>query len=219
MVSKIVDDLLKFGMVQRGFLGVTIRDVDGKLADDKGLDMVKGVYVDSVGVNSAAKTAGIKPGDVILKVNDIETNSSPQLQELIGEHRPGDKITLMIDRKGDQKEYVVTLKNREGDEKISRKEYDSVLMSLGADFEDVDSGTASKLNIPGGVKVKKLYPGLLKRDTKIMEGFIITKVDNDPVTSVKDLTQALENKKGGLLIEGVYENRPGIHYYALGMDM
>jgi len=219
MVSKIVDDLLKYGSVQRGFLGVTIREVNGKLADEKGLKMVRGVYVDSVGVESAAKVAGILPGDVIVAVNDIETNSTPQLQELIARYRPGDEVSIKVDRKGTLKNFMVTLKNRDGEEVISRKEYNSTLMSLGADFEDLDSETATKLNIEGGVRVKKLYPGILKRDTKILEGFIITKVDKEPVTSVKELTKAIENKKGGLLIEGIYESRPGTHYFALGMDM
>lgn len=74
-----------------------------------------------------------------------------------------------------------------------------------------------KLEIEGGVRVKKLYSGKLTKHTQIREGFIITKVDGQVINNTEELAKALENKKGGVLIEGVYEDFPGEYYYAFGL--
>ncbi len=218
IVNKVVEDLLKYGVVQRGYLGVTIRGVDGNLAKEMDLDVNKGVYVDSVSENSAALEAGIEPGDVILAVDDTEVASAPQLQEAIARHRPGDEIRLTLARGSKEMKVKVQLKNREGDFKLVEKERREVFSILGADFEDLDKKAARKLEIPGGVKVTKLYAGKLSRHTDIKEGFIITKVDKQVIKDKEDLQQALENASGGVMIEGVYENLPGTQFYAFGMS-
>ncbi|GAB5532340.1 MAG: hypothetical protein Roseis3KO_41170 [Roseivirga sp.] len=217
IVNKVVEDLLKYGVVQRGYLGVTIRGVDGNLAKEMDLDVNKGVYVDSVSENSAALQAGIEPGDVILAVDGTEVSSAPQLQEAIARHRPGDEIRLTLARGSKEMKVKVQLKNREGDFKLVEKERREVFSLLGADFEDLDKKTARKLEIPGGVQVTKLYAGKLSRHTDIREGFIITKVDKQVIKDKEDLQRALENAKGGVMIEGVYEDLPGTQFYAFGM--
>ena len=217
MVNKVVEDLLKYGVVQRGYLGIMIRGVDGNLAKEKDLNVTEGVYIDSLMENSAAKDAGIRAGDVILKVNESDVKSAPELQEIIGRHRPGDKVRLKIDRKGREKDLVVTLKNREGKSELVEKEHKEILTILGADFESIDQKTAKKLDIDGGVKVKRLYAGKLKRHTDMKEGFIITKVGGKKIISVDDLIGALEKIDGGVLLEGVYEDYPGSYYYGFGL--
>ncbi|HXH18657.1 MAG TPA: Do family serine endopeptidase [Chitinophagales bacterium] len=217
LVSKVVDDLLKYGVVQRGYLGVLIRGVDGNLVKEKDLKVSSGVFVDSLTENSAAKEAGIKAGDVILEVNGTPVKSAPELQELIARHRPGDEVTVKVDRFGKTKEFKVKLHNVQGQIAMVEKERKEVLTVLGADFEPIDSKTARKLDISGGVKVKKLYAGKLRKHTDMREGFIITKVDGKPVKTVDDLVRALESKKGGVMLEGVYEDIPGVYYYAFGM--
>ena len=217
MVNKVVEDLLKYGIVQRGYLGVLIRGVDGNLVREKDLDVNNGVYVDSLMENSAARKAGVQKGDVILEIDGTEVNNAPQLQELIGRKRPGDKISLSIDRKGKRKTLEVTLHNRNGETDMVKKADREILSVLGAELEPIDRKTAKKLSIDGGVKVAKLLPGKLRKHTDMREGFIITKVDGKKVAEVDEVFEYLDRKKGGVLIEGVYENYPGVYYYAFGM--
>ncbi|UCD61813.1 MAG: Do family serine endopeptidase [Flavobacteriaceae bacterium] len=218
IVTKVVADLLKYGNVQRGILGVTIATMTGNLAKEKNVDFIKGVWVESVNEDSAAEKAGIKAGDVVVKVEGIDVATSPRLQEIIARHRPGDKISVVVNRKGKEREYQVTLENVKGSTDITKKENVEMLNYLGADFETLDRETAKKLNLDGGVKVVNLYPGLLRQKTRIRPGYIITHVDGKKVTNIKELVAILENKKGGVMLEGVYEDIPGKQYYAFGLD-
>ncbi len=217
IVKKVVADLIEYGVVQRGVLGVMIRSVDGNFAKEKDLAVTTGAYVDSLLENSAAGDAGIKPGDVIVAVNDQEVKSSPELQELIARHRPGDKVRIKVNRFGKELTFDVTLRNHQGDLGLVSRAQDDVLQVLGVELEAIDKDLARKLDIPGGVRVKKLYPGKIRKYTDMREGFIITRIDGKPVKSVDDVVKALEDKKGGVLIEGVYEDLPGTYYYAFGM--
>ena len=217
IVSKVVDDLRKYGVVQRGVLGVMIRSVDGNLKKDKSLSTIDGVYVDSLLENSAAGKAGVQKGDVILSIDGHRTNTSPALQEIIARRRPGDKIELLIDRKGKEKKIEVTLNNRSGGTDLVKKEHKEIITILGAEFEDLEDSEIDKLNIEGGVRVKEIYRGKLMRETQMKNGFIITHVNGRKIKSVKDLANALENKKGGVMIEGIYEDLPGSYYYAFGI--
>lgn len=218
IVNKVVEDLLEYGMVQRGVLGVMIRTLDGNLAKEKDLDLTQGVYVDSLMENSAAGKAGVKVGDVILAVDGVAVSTSPELQGVIARHRPGEEVTLKIDRNGKETEIKVTLNNREGNTALASKDTREILKVLGAEFEDVDKDLAKKLDINGGVKVKKLYAGKLRKYTQMREGFIITAIDGKTVKSVDDLVDTLGKKKGGVMLEGVYEDIPGEYYYAFGLN-
>ncbi|MFN8255221.1 MAG: Do family serine endopeptidase [Bacteroidales bacterium] len=218
MVNKVVEDLIKFGEVQRGVLGIMIRSVDGNLAKEKDLDVTEGVYVDSLLNNSAAAKAGIKAGDVILKIDNENTLSAPVLQEIVANHRPGDKIVVLVDRKGTQKEFNVTLNNRIGNTDIVKNSSSDLMGRLGCELKPLDNKIAKKLGIEGGVQVTKLSSGLLKRNTQIREGFIITKADNKVIKSVEDFTKILSKAEGGIMVEGVYEDIPGKYYYAFGLE-
>jgi len=217
IINKVVEDLLKYGMVQRGVLGVMIRSVDGNFAKDKDLKVNNGAFVDSLLENSAAGTAGIRKGDVIIGIDDKKIESSPELQEMIARHHPGDKVKVDVNRNGTDKEFEVTLNNRQGNAKFVKNEHKGVLNILGADLETIDGKLAKKLDIAGGVKVKNLTAGKLLKYTQMREGFIITKVDGQHIKTVEDLAQILKSRKGGVLLEGVYEDIPGTYYYAFGM--
>jgi len=217
IVSKVVEDLLKYGSVQRGMLGVTIRTMDGNLAKEKGIDFTKGVWVENVGADSAAEKAGIKKGDIILSVDDNETFTSPRLQEIIARRRPGDEVLVAVNRDGKEKEFKVILKNASGTTELVKREKKEILNLLGADFENLAKEKAEKLDLDGGVQVIRLYAGKLRKETQMQEGFIITHIDGKKISDVKDVAKALENKQGGIMLEGMYEDRPGKHYYAFGM--
>jgi S1-C subfamily serine protease len=213
----VVEDLIEYGMVQRGYLGLLIRSVDGNLAKEKDLEVIEGVYVDSITATSAAGEAGIKEGDVILSVNDKRTRTSSNLLEIVGSQRPGDEVSLEVDRFGKKLDFAVVLKNQDGEVKFMEKTAESVLDILGMELEELDPNLAKKLDIEEGLKVSKLRSGKLKRSTDMRDGFIITKVDGKKPGSVEEFTRYLNQAKGGVMLEGVYEDIPGTYYYAFGM--
>ena len=218
LVRKVVEDLMEFGVVQRGVLGVSIRTVDGALQRERDLNVNKGALIDNLLDNSAASAAGIEIGDVIVEVDGTPISSSSNLQEAIARHRPGDKVEIVVDRGGREKSFTVTLNNPSGNTELVMAEQSDLPEMLGAEFETLDPDSADKLDISGGVKVVALRNGRLRKYTQMEEGFIITKVDGRNVKSIKDLENALRNKTGGVMLEGVYEDVPGEHYYAFGMQ-
>lgn len=217
IVTKVVEDLLKYGNVQRGMLGVTIRTMDSNLAKEKDVEFTKGVWVEQVGKDSGADLAGIVSGDIIISVNGKETSTSPRLQEIIAGKRPGDKVVLLVNRNGKEKELEATLKNSQGGTSIIKKEEKEVFNLLGADFESLNKELGKKLDLDGGVQVSKLYPGKIKRETQMREGFIITHIDGKRVKDIDDVADILEGKKGGVMLEGIYEDGSK-YYYAFGLD-
>ena len=213
LVKKVMDDLVEYGSVQRGFIGVSIRDIDNKLMDDKGIISTQGVYVAGLTDGGAAAVAGIKEGDIILKIGDFVISSTPQLQEQIGRFRPGDKVNVTLLRAGKEQIVNVVLRNKDGDTKMTKS--DQALNMLGATLESVNKDEIAKLGLRGGVKISKLLSGKL-RAAGIQEGFIITSVDKKPILTTDDLENALKTKQGGVLIEGVYPN--GLRaYYGFGI--
>lgn len=218
LVTKVVEDIIKYGSVQRGFLGIVIRDLDGNLAKEKDLSISEGVLVDSVNKESAAKDAGIHKGDVIVKVGSTKVSSVAELQEQIVRHRPGDKVALTINRDGKEILMNTTLKNKDGKSELSKSERKEIFELLGAEFTDLSAKEKKTAKVEQGVKVIKIFPGgKIRTQTDMKDGFIITKVDKQPVNSAKDLATLMEKKSGGVMLEGVYEDLPGNYYFAIGL--
>ncbi len=217
LAMKVADDLIQYGVVQRGVLGVMIRSVSADLAREKELEVVQGAYVDSLLENSAAAKAGIKKGDVIIQVNETPITSSAELQEVIARHRPGDVVSVVVNRKGKEKHFDVTLNNRKGKPALVEKDVQGLLDILGIEVQAIDKELAKKLDIPGGLRVTELYRGKISRQTQLRKGFIITRVNGEEVHSVEALKKILKDHRGGVMLEGVYEDLPGVYYYAFGM--
>lgn len=219
IVKKVTEDLLKYGTVQRGYLGINIGNIDSKLAAK--LDIYEGVYVSGLAENGSAKPAGIKVGDVITKVDGVRVRSSAELQELVARHKPGETVTVTVNREGKEKDIRVELRSREGKNEIVRgEEKVETLSALGANLQELTDKEKQLLGVSNGLKVAKLLPGKLKNETDMREGFVITKVDGKPVNSVKEFVQIVESKKGsedGVTLQGVYPDYPGKYYYAFGM--
>jgi serine protease Do len=110
LVKKVVSDLMEFGEVHRGYLGVMIQELNNDLAAQKNLSLTEGVYISELVSGGAAEKAGLLVGDVILKVNGLPTKSVPSLQELIGSRNPGDEIAVTVFRKDTMKEISLKLK-------------------------------------------------------------------------------------------------------------
>ncbi len=215
LVRKVVADLLQYGTVQRAFLGVTIRTVDADIAKTAGLSSTSGIYVDALTPNGAAENAGIKEGDVIMKVGDQDVNDVASLEEQIARMRPGDKVNISVIRDNKSVEIPVLLRNVDGNtNKVAAAESPTSLNALGASFSEASKEELQKLGLNNGVKVVELQQGKL-RQIGIQEGFIITKVDHQSVSSATDIEKILKNKTGGILVEGIYPNGTRA-YYAFG---
>jgi serine protease Do len=218
IVSKVVEDLIKFGAVQRGWLGVRIESVNNKLVADKSLEVIEGAYIGGFAENSSAKAAGIKEGDVVVKINETQIRSSSALIETVGSHRPGDKLNITVNRGGKEITYPVVLKNKAGNEEAVKAEEKSGNASLGAELQDIDARELKSLELTNGVKVKALNKGKLAQ-TEMREGFIVTKINDKPVKSVKEFNELMKSKKAGdlVILTGTYADLPREFNYAFRM--
>ncbi|MCB0790133.1 MAG: trypsin-like peptidase domain-containing protein [Flavobacteriales bacterium] len=215
IVKKVTGDLLEYGSVQRAYIGVSIRDMDQDLAAKEHMDRIMGVYVNGLSDGGAAAEAGVREGDVILRVGNIAVNNVPELQEQVSKFRPGDKVTITIERGGDEKVVDMVLKGRDGNVDLASRAREDRSNILGAQLAPADPTEMRDLKIDHGVKVIGLTGGKL-RSSGIREGFIITRIDQRPVHKPEDIAQALANKRGGVLIEGVYPNGQRA-YYGIGI--
>lgn len=214
IVEKISGDLIEYGEVQKAFFGGEVSDFNASIAnrldinisDDKDL---RGVLLGYVQQDGAAAKAGLKEGDIILKVNDVEVDSRSQFEEELSYHSPGDKIKLTYKRGDKVDQAQLTLTNREGTTSILKREiYTSE--SLGAQFETVPKVERDLIGIEYGVKVFNIGNGLLKR-VGITEDFIITDINRNAVKDPQRLVEILEKIRGRVIIEGV--NRQGREGY------
>lgn len=216
IVKKVVADLIDYREVQRAFLGVSIREIDSKLAEEQGIKELRGVFVQEVNDGSAAKEAGIVRGDVITSVNKMTVNSTSELLEQVSRYRPGEKIVVGISRNGADKNVNVTLLNRAGTTGLVKTEAKDVLPMLGAKIQVAPQEVLRKLGIDHGVQVTELSDGLL-RNAGVREGYVITEIDKKPIRNLDDLSKILSNKSGGILLEGVYPNKVRA-YYGFGIN-
>lgn len=121
IVSKVVADLKDFGIVQRGFLGVSIRDVNSEIAKELNLKEPKGVLLQAIVPNGAADKAGLKPNDVIVAINGTPITNAPELQQKVAKFRPGNVIELSYVREGATKQTSVALMNINNNTEIITK--------------------------------------------------------------------------------------------------
>ncbi|WP_240731615.1 MULTISPECIES: Do family serine endopeptidase [Hymenobacter] len=213
IVSKVVDDLLKYKVVQRALLGVQIREVDARLASEKKLKNLNGVYVEELSENSAAAAAGLEKGDVITEINGAKVNTSSQLQEQVARYRPGDKIKVAFLRGNNERTTTTTLRNATGTTDVVRAEVAKAVKYEGATLEPVTSQELSKLGIEGGAKIKGIRDSNF-RQTGIADGFIITRIDKNKVSKPQDVQRYLEIAKNGdgALVEGIYPDGRKAYY-------
>jgi serine protease Do len=201
LVDKVMRDLIDFGIVQRGYLGVQISDISQDIKEKNKLKDLKGVFIAKVVEGGSADKAGIKDGDVILKIGSKEVNSVAALQEEIGKRRPGDKVSLTLRQKdGDLITKELVLRNQDGDTELLSKEEISKNYALGATFVELTDKERKELNISYGVKIKSINTGKLKA-IGLKEGIIITKVNNEPIETVQELTEKLSGNNRGILLE------------------
>ena len=213
IVRKVVVDLKEYGVVQRALLGIRYRAIDDKfveqLGEELGISKTGGLYVDEVVEGSAAEEAGLRKGDIITAIDGTKTNDASTLTEKIAQRRPNDKVTISYNRNGSDKKVEVRLKNKVGKAEPVTADTKDVAEALGGKFSEVGQSLREKLEIRGGVQVTSVArDGLLGR-SGVKEGFVITYINDRPVTSIKDLQRMSDGIES---IDGVYPNGRAVRY-------
>ena len=223
IMNKVVDDLKKYGTVQRAVIGIQGQDVknyvDAQKDKDKDVDLgtMEGIYVAKVTEGSAAEEAGLKTGDVIVAVDGKNVSKMAELQEILAQKRPGDKVSLTYLRDKKKSTKTVTLKNEQGNTKVVQK---ADLDVLGGNFREVTAETKRQLNISYGLEVTKISNGKLK-DRGMIKGFVIQRVNDTPMKTIEDLQQVVKeastSREPVLYIQGVYPTgKKG--YFAIDLE-
>lgn len=213
IVRKVISDLIEFGEVQRALLGVTIYELNAQSAEKLGIENLEGVYVKNVNPMGAAEEAGITIGDVITQIDGQVIRNSSELYEIIGTHRPGDKVKVSFIRNSEKKQLELTLKNKNNKLTMERSED---VDFLGAKFSSMNPIELKKLKIQNGIQITELNPGKLKL-RGVKAGFVVVKVNRKRINTVDDIKSVINQSEGVALVEGVYPNGK-IAYYAIALD-
>lgn len=212
IAGKIAADLKEYGTVQRALLGIQAPNIEiiGRQDPQKAreLSQIKGVLVEDFSDRSAAKAAGIQKGDVINAINNVPIRNFAELQSQLNRYRPGDKISVTVDRNGNSHSFNVELTNDEGSTEITRGT--NALNTLGATFKQIPDERKRALGISSGIEVESVKSNGLFRKEGINKGFIIMRINNTPVNSESDvanIVSAANNSQDKvLLIAGFYPN-------------
>lgn len=201
IARKVMEDLLAFGEVRRGFLGVSIRPVDATLAKQQGLTLFKGAYVSDVNEDLGAAEAGIREGDVIVSINGVPVSSSSELQEQVSRFRPGDKIKVLAYRGKEEKQFIVSLKSLSSSV-LTSDHLRATTEIKGSQFRLLSESEYRKFDVSTGVMVEKAGEKMAKGG--IQQGFVITEVDGRKIQSIEDLEAALDESGDYVTIKGLY---------------
>ena len=215
LMKKVISDIMKYGSVQRGYLGISMapEGLDDARKKELGINTdVDGVFVAETSPNGAAAQAGIKKGDVITNIDDQPVSSDARLAELIARDKPGDHVKISFNRNGEQKTADVVLQGKLGTFASSET---AAVESLGAKFSDVSKDDAARLGIEGGVAVNDIQNGVLSNQTNMRPGFIITRIGDIRVHNVAELKDALSKQGSNFQIQGVYPDSKEVYYYGI----
>jgi len=219
IVKKIIADMMKFGTVQRAYLGIQYprEGLSEEQKKESGIpEYEEGVFVLDVPKDGAAASAGIKKGDFITGINDIPVTSGAEMVGQIATYRPGDKINLSYRRNGKEYKTNVTLRNSTGTMDVVKT---SVMDKLGAELATLDKKTANELGVSGGVEIKSIGQRGLLSKVRVNEGFVILKANNEKVTSVEELKKVLESASGSVKVEGIYPGYEGVYNFILNLGV
>lgn len=218
IVRKVLDDMVKYGNVQRAYLGIGY--ADGKTATPEEisayhLDKIDGIYVKQVMENSSAEDAGIKVGDIITRIGNMDVRTGPQLMEKIATYRPGETVAINVLRNGKSITTNVKLKNALGTTKVLAREPISV-EKLGLNMRALSENDCRRMGIKGGLYITGISSnGLVAKQTKMQRNFIITQINNKEITNVASLEKALNTEDKEFQFGGLYPNYQGMYYYVI----
>lgn len=220
IVKKVVADLIEFGDVKRGYMGISYNPDDASNIESvkrAGLKDGNGVYVQAVPNDGSAFKAGLRKGDVVTKINNNPVYSGSEMSGQIASFKPGDKVPVTYVRAGKEATVQITLSGQVSKVDISSAEI--IGDKLGVELANVDEKTATKLGITGGVVVKKIDKQGPFGKTRMEEGFIITSINDMEVKNTDELGAALTRVGGGKVrFEGVYQGFDGVYTYQIDLS-
>ena len=207
IVKKAVDDFKKYGTYQRAMIGIKGSDVNAYVDSEKeqgnevDLGTMEGIYIAEVVEDGAAADAGLQKGDVITTIDGKKVKQFGELQGVIAQKRPGDKVIVKFLRNKKEKTATLTLKNEQGNTKVVKNADVDV---LGIDVRPVTDSQKKQLEISYGLEVLKVNGGKMK-DAGVPKGFIIQVVNDQPMRSFDDLQEVVkETKDQMLVIKGIF---------------
>ena len=218
IAGKVVEDLKRYGTVQRARLGISMYPpsyAKTELKDDK-VKEFEGAYIAEFAERSSAKEAGLETGDVIIAVNGVRVKSPSAVQEQINKYHPGDKVKVEVDRHGTKKTFTIELRNIQGGTEVIGKGGDSAEI-LGAAFRELTDTQKQEYSVSYGIEVNGISKGKIQ-DAGIRKGFIIMIVNDQKITTPDELYQIVEkilkgaSDEQGLFIKGFYPNGRTQHY-------
>ena len=224
IVKKVVTDIVKFGTVQRAYLGISYPREGLTEEDVKKIETElnvkykegEGILITEVLEGGAAKAAGIKKGDILTKFNGVLIKSSGELQEQVAKYKPNDKINIVVKRGGKDMNIDVILKGKLGNSDLASSS--KVAEKLGGKLENVDKATAEKNDLSGGVVVKELGSGIIGK-SRIEKGFVITHVNDKPINTVEEFYEALKKVTGNnVKLSGIYPGYFGNYAFMLNLN-
>lgn len=215
IVKKVIEDLKKYGNVQRAFLGIQSIPLTSELAKKLALPSPNGVLIKNVFEGSAADASGLKANDVITKVNTMAVTSFPELLEQISTHRPGEKVKIEYIRNGTLANTSAILKNELNTTEILNAS-ETVTHKLGIKTQTLTEQELLAYRITGGLKVMKIDQGMIAKSSDMKPGFIITSVNDLEVKAENDLNKIIsQHNNNKLILEGFYPNSPYIVRYEI----
>ncbi len=214
IAKKIVNDIVEFGDVQRGYLGIQYAsNLSESQMKELGIKENEGVYVSAVPTDGGAYAAGIKKGDIITKVNNTPVSTGIEMSAQIAGFRPNDKVQMSYLRGGKEYNTTVTLKAKVSAVEVATTAGDII----GAELANLDSKKADEYDVAGGVVVRKIREGGKLSQTKMDEGFVITSVNGRAIKSIDELSKVLNSAVGTVKLEGFYPGFRGSYTYPLDL--
>ena len=214
IVRKIADDLIDFGSVKRAILGVTMSAITDEKAKELKLFSPNGVYIEEVLEGGAADKAGIRKGDVLVKVDSTAITSPSSLQEKVSSYNPGDKAAVTVIRGGDEKILEVTFQGTASE--TGTRDIDGSTAFYGSKIREASKETLASLGLKSGVEIVSVGPGKIQ-DAGVKDGFIILYVNDQPVSKAEDVINIVKKAKRAVYVEGVTSYGKAA-YFAFGKD-
>ena len=214
IVRKVVDDLIDFGSVKRALLGVMMSTVDDKVAKEMKLSSATGVYINEVSKGSAAEEAGLRKGDVIIAIDGDKVIDASSVQAKVNGYHPGDKAQITYIRDG--KENTVEVTFQSANVTTGEVNSDGTTAFYGASLKAADTETLRMFGLKGGVEIASVGQGKMA-DAGAKAGFIITAVNDQPVSKPEEVIAIAKKAKSGIFIQGVDENGRS-SYFGFGKE-
>ena len=212
LARKVVEDIKKFGLVQRGFLGVKSLDLSDtrqvSIYNQQNKTNIKsgdGVYLIEVVDKGGAEAAGLRPGDIITKVDETAVSNYYDLAFAVGSKRPGDKVAVTYLRNGRTNTVNVTLRDEKGGTSFRSKADLTVTEKIGADFEPLSERFKTDYGLNSGVVAKNVQSGSEMSKIGVVDNYIVIEVNGKPVNSQKDVEKILQGYTGNVQVKYVDE--------------